>query len=279
MNVNRELTCLLAFGLGLTAAEAGETYSCGVMPQRSAVLTAQYWNPILDHAGKQAGVVLSLKVARTAPESKEAVAKGDYDFVYSNHFFEPQMTSGYQVILRPLDDAISGQIVTLDGSPVKTLKDLNGKEVGFPSAAAFVGYQVPMDHLLRQKIEVTPVFGGNQEGIMGQLKAGRVVAAGVNNQVMKAYAAREGIKVRVLWESGSFYNVPIAVHPRVPRAVAEAVRQAIDAMDQDPEGRKVLEASAQAVGQKPPYGFRTSSPTDFKNYTNFYKNTVLKDVQ
>lgn len=279
MNVSRIPVCLLAFGLGLTAAQAGETYSFGVLPQRSAVLTAQYWNPILDHAGKQAGVTLSLKVARTAPESKEAVARGDYDFVYSNHFFEPQITSGYQVILRPLDEAISGQIVTLDTAPIKTLKDLGGKEVGFPSAAAFVGYLVPMDHLLRQKIEVTPVFGGNQEGIMGQLKVGRVAAAGVNSQVMKAYAAREGVKYRVLWESGGFFNIPIAVHPRVPRAVAEAVRKAIDAMDQEPEGRKVLEASAQAVGQKPPYGFRASGPADYRNYTDFYKNTVLKDVQ
>ncbi|MRR08728.1 phosphate/phosphite/phosphonate ABC transporter substrate-binding protein [bacterium] len=279
MNVSRILVCLLAFGLGLTAAQAGETYSFGVLPQRSAVLTAQYWNPILDHAGRQAGVTLSLKVARTAPESKEAVARGDYDFVYSNHFFEPQITSGYQVILRPLDEAISGQIVTLESSPIKSLGDLNGKEVGFPSAAAFVGYQVPMDHLLRQKIDVTPVFGGNQEGIMGQLKVGRVAAAGVNGQVMKAYAAREGVKYRVLWESGSYFNIPVAVHPRVPRAVAEAVRKAIDAMDQEPEGRKVLEASAQTVGQKPPYGFRASGPADYRNYTDFYKNTVLKDVQ
>jgi phosphonate transport system substrate-binding protein len=114
---------------------------------------------------------------------------------------------------------------------------------------------------------------------MGQLKAGRVIAAGVNNQVMKVYAAREGIKYRVLWESASFYNLPIAVHPRVPKAVAEAVRKAIDAMDQEPEGRKVLEASAQVIGQKPPLGFRASSPADYKNYTEFYKNTVLKELQ
>lgn len=275
----RNLIFALFLALVLSNGQAGDTYTFGVLPQRSAVLTAQYWNPILEYAGKKAGVVLTLKVAHTAPESKEAVARGAYDFVYSNHFFEPQITSGYEVILRPLEDAISGQIVTLESSPIKSLSDLNGKDVGFPSAAAFVGYLVPMDHLLRQKVSVTPVFGGNQEGIMGQLKAGRIQAAGVNNQVMKAYAAREGLKVRVLWESGSFFNIPVAVHPRVPKAVVDAVRQAIDAMDQEPEGRKVLEASARIIGQKPPYGFRASSPSDYKNYTDFYKNTVLKDVQ
>ncbi|MFM6280624.1 MAG: PhnD/SsuA/transferrin family substrate-binding protein, partial [Dolichospermum sp.] len=77
-------------------------------------------------------------------------------------------------------EAIAGQIVTLDESPVRSLRDLGGKEVGFPSQAAFVGYAVPMDQLLRQGVSVVPVFGGNQEGIMGQLKAGKVAAAGIH---------------------------------------------------------------------------------------------------
>src|SRR5512135_1845924 len=170
-------------------------YSFGVLSQRSAVLTAEYWNPILDYVSRKAGVVLRLKVTRTAPESNTAIAQGEYDFVYSNTVFLPSTSApGYQVILRPKAEAISGQIVTLEDSPVKTLADLDGREVGFPSKAAFVGYALPMDYLLRQGIAVTAVFGGNQEGIMGQLKAGKVIAAGVNNQVMRSYALREGLR-------------------------------------------------------------------------------------
>lgn len=257
-----------------------ETYSFGVLSQRSAVLSAQYWNPILEYVHKKTGIELVLKLARSAPESNEAIEHGEYDFVYSNTIFLPRMANAnYQVILRPRDEAIKGQIVTLEESPIKSLKDLDGKEVGFPSLSAFVGYAVPMEQLLRQNVGVSPVFGGNQEGIMGQLKSGRVVAAGVNNQVMRDFATRENIRYRVLWESVPYNNLPIAVHPRVSKAVASAIRSAIDGMEVDPEGIRILDKTAQVIKQKPPYGFRASSPEDYKNYTEFYKTTLVKDLK
>lgn len=275
------LAVALPFAFLCAAVPAcAESYSFGVLSQRSAVLTAQYWNPILGYVEKKTGIHLVLKAARTAPESNEAIERGEYDFVYSNTIFQPRMAAAnYQVILKPLEEAIKGQIVTLDDSPVRSLKDLEGKEVGFPSLAAFVGYAVPMDALLRQGVRVTSAFGGNQEGIMGQLKAHRVIAAGVNSQVMRAFAARENLRYRVLWESPPFYNLPIAVHPRVPPAVAEAVKAAIDGMDGNDEGRRILDASAQTVGQQPPYGFRASSPADYQSYVNFYKHTLVKDFK
>lgn len=274
-------TMLLICFISVSSLHAlAETYTFGVLSQRSAVLTAQYWNPILEHVKSKTGIDLVLKLARTAPESNDATERGEYDFVYSNTIFQPKMAKAdYQVVLRPRDEAITGQIVALEDSAIRALQDLNGKEVGFPSQAAFVGYAVPMDQLLRRGIAVTPVFGGNQEGIMGQLKAGRVPAAGVNNQVMKAFAARENIKYRVLWESPPFHNLPIAVHPRVPRETAAKVRQAIDQMENDAEGQIVLEASARIVGQKPPYGFRASSQEDYRSYIDFYKNTLVKDIK
>lgn len=267
--------------LGSTPCRAeGKTYSFGVLSQRSAVLTAQYWNPILDYVSRKSATGLQLKIARTAPESNAAIAGGEYDFVYSNTIFLPATSApGYQVILRPKADAISAQIVTLDDSPVKTLADLNGKVVGFPSKAAFVGYAIPMDYLMRQHINVTPAFGGNQEGIMGQLKVGKVIAAGVNSQVMRAYAARENLHYRVLWESQPYHNLPVSVHPRVPEAVAEAVRQAIAGMDKDAEGVKILEASAQIIQQKPPFGFLSAGQKDYQNYIDFYRTTVVKDIE
>jgi phosphonate transport system substrate-binding protein len=183
------------------------------------------------------------------------------------------------VILKPRDEAIRGQIVTLADSPIASLRDLQNREVGFPSAGAFVGYAVPMDHLLQQKIAVTAVFGGNQEGIMGQLKAGRVVAAGVNDQIMKAYAEREQIQYRVLWQSVPYLNIPIAAHPRVPKNIVAAIRKAIAAMHDEPDGAKVLEEAANVIGQKPHWGFSPSAAADYQNYRDFYRNTLLKETQ
>lgn len=273
------LAIVLAVLLWAKAAEA-QPYSFGVLSQRSAVLTAQYWNPLLDYLTRRTGVSLLLKVARSAPESNGAIEAGDYDFVYSNTIFQPNLArSGYRVIARPRSEAITGQIVTLSDSGIGDLADLAGKEVGFPSQAAFVGYSVPMDHLRRRQIQVVPIFGGNQEGIMGQLKAGKVVAAAVNSQVMRAFATRENLHYRVLWESPRFHNIPLAVHPRVPLPQVEKIRQALAAMAEDAEGRRLLEESGKLLGQSPPFGFILSTSDDYVNYVNFYRQSLVSDMR
>jgi phosphonate transport system substrate-binding protein len=262
------------------SVQAQDVYSFGVLSQRSAVLTAQYWNPILDYVERKSGIKMQLNLARSAPESNDATEKGLYDFVYSNTIFLPKMmAANYQVILRPQDEAITGQIVTLADSSIQHISDLNGLEVGFPSLSAFVGYAVPMDALLREGIKVTPVFGGNQEGIIAQLKSKKVIAAGVNNQVMKSFAQRENLAYRVLWESKGYLNLPISAHPRVNSDIVNKIRTTFDHMENDPEGLKILQASAALIGQKAPYGFKASSQTDYSNYIDFYKTTLVTDYK
>lgn len=261
-------------------AKDNSSYTFGVLSQRSAVLTAQYWNPILRYVSAKSGVLLILKVERTAPDSNLAVQKGSYDFVYDNVIFSPQMLKeNYRVLLRPRDQAISGQIVTLADSPFYSLSDVSGKEMGFPSHTAFVGYSVPMDYLQKKGIHVIPVFGGNQEGIMAQLKAGKILVAAVNNKIMKAYAHRENLAYRVLWESEKFLNIPIAVHPRVSEEIVQAVQKAFMQMHSDPEGLQILEASAKLIFKDPPLGFLPSSSKEYQNYRDFYTQTVLEELK
>lgn len=271
---------LLSLALLSQGVQADEkNYSFGVLNQRSITLTAQYWNPILKYLGDKSGVRLQLKMGKTAPETSAMTGRGEFDFVYSNHIFTPaNQSAGYRVIARPAEVAIQGQIVTLADSPIRTLKDLEGKEVGFPSLSAFVGYAVPMNALLHAGIAVRPVFAGNQEGIMGQIKAGRVVAAGVNSQLMDDFAQREGVKYRVLWSSEEYLNLPISAHPLVPKEDVAAVRTALLNMAKDAEGLKILEASAALVKQSPPFGFVPAEDREYENYRKFYKTALVKGL-
>jgi phosphonate transport system substrate-binding protein len=260
------------------AADPG--YSFGTVTQRSPVLMAQYWNPLLDYVSRRSGVILTLKVAATGDQSSDATVRGEYDFVYSNHQFKPSAAAqGYAAILRPLAPEITAQIVTLEGSSIRALNDLQGKKVGFANSQAFAGYTVPMDRLVRQGIGVEAVFGGSQEGIMAQLVAGSVVAAGVNGVVMRDYAARESLSYRVLWQSAAFPDLAISAHPRVPRAAVAAVRDAFAGMTADEEGRRILEASAKLIKQKPPYGFVPARQSDYHAYADFYRNSVFKGAR
>lgn len=271
---------LIWMGLAGKAAgnETAETLSFGVISQRSPLLLAQFWNPILRHVSERSGIPLELKLTKTGPEHAAAILRGEYDLIYSNHNFTRDNDKvGYSVFARPLQPAIRGQIIVPIDSPIQSLAELQGKDVVFPSTVAFVGYTVTMDLLNRKGITVNPLFAGNQEGAMGQLISGRAVAAGINSQVAQAYAKRQNIEYRVLWSSEEFLDIPLSSHPRVPKAKTAAVRAALLNMSKDPEGKKILAESARLIHLDSPFGFISANDSEFDNVRKVYRNTPLHD--
>jgi ABC-type phosphate/phosphonate transport system substrate-binding protein len=268
---------LMLAALGAKGGAENRQLSFGVIIWRSPTLTAQFWNPILRYVSDKSGVSLQLKVAPTGPEHSAMVRRGELHFLYSNHnFIKENEESGYRVFARPKGDAQSGEIVVLKNSPIQSLADLEGQEVAFPHTAAFLGYHLPMDALLRKSIQVKGHFAGTQEGAMTQLKAGRVVAAGVNAEVMRAYAQRENIAYRVLWSSDKFLNLALSAHPSVPADTVKAVRATFLQMADEPEGSKVLAASAEVLKQGAPLTFIAARDSEFDNMRRFYRNTLVK---
>ena len=276
---------ILSASLGLLALAAfgvpgwsqNQPLSFGVIIWRSPVLTARFWNPILRYVSDKSGVPLQLKVANTGPEHTAMVRRGEYHFLYSNHnFIKENEESGYRVFARSKDDIGTGEIVVLKDSPIHSLTELEGKEVVFPHIAAFYGYHLPMDGLLRKGIQVTPLFAGNQEGAMGQLKAGRVIAAGVNAEVMRAFAQREHLAYRTLWSSEMYVSLALSALPSVPAETVKAVRDAFIKMADDPEGAKVLMASKEVLQAQAPLRFIAAKDSEFDNIRKFYRTTLVK---
>ena len=211
------LGVLLSLVLGTYGWSQSQPLTFGVIIWRSPTLTAQFWNPILRYVSDKSGVPLQLKVAQTGPEHTAMVRRGEYHFLYSNHnFIKENEESGYRVFARSKDDIGTGEIVVLKDSPIRSLADLAGQEMVFPHTAAFYGYHLPMDALLRKGIQVKVHFAGNQEGAMGQLKVGRAVAAGVNAAVMRAFAQRENLAYRTLWSSDKYVSLALSALPSVP---------------------------------------------------------------
>lgn len=258
-------------------ARAEPTYDFSVLNQRSPVLTAQYWNPILAYVSKKSGVELKLKMGKTAPETTALTLRGEAQFAYTNHLFLPERVKlGWRVIARPDTDGIRGQLVVPAGAAIMRLEHLAGQTVAFPSAEAFAGYKVPMEELMKRGIQVNAAFAGNQEGAMGQLKVGRVMAAGVNEDVMAAFGAREDFQYRVLWSSDNFKDLPVMVSPVVPLADAQAVARAFAGMRSDPEGWQILLEGAALLKLDRPVGFLAADDRDYDNYREFYRTTVQR---
>lgn len=268
----------LSFLLSLPLHAQEQVFTFGVITQRSPVLTAQYWNPILHYLSQRSGIPLQLKLAKTAPDHAEMIYRGEFDFIYSNHNFSKQNANvGYNVLARTIEPDIQGQLIVLEHSKIRSLSELNNKEVVFPSKVAFVGYYVPFDALLRAGITVKPLFAGNQEGALGQLMSGRAIAAAVNSQVAKDYAARQDLGIRVIWSSEKYLNMPISAHPRVSENVVKSIQEAFVGMGKDREGARVLAESAKLIKQKPPYGFVTATNGEYEKVRRFYQTSLIED--
>ncbi|MDP2828306.1 MAG: phosphate/phosphite/phosphonate ABC transporter substrate-binding protein [Sulfuricellaceae bacterium] len=257
-----------------------ETYSFGVLNHRSALLTAEYWNPILEYVSRKSGVTLELKMGKTSQETSDAEMRGEYDFVFNNHIFAPSHdAAGYRVFARVAGKPLLSQIVVAENSPIRSLNDLQGKEIGFPNKNGFTGYAAPMSMLIQAGIEVKPVFAGNQEGVMAQLRSGAIMAAGVNSKVMRGYGERENFKYRALWTSGEYLDFPAAAHPRIPAQVVKAVRDAMVGMADDSEGMKILAASAAIIKQEAPYGFVPAQDGEYQNQREVYRSIWKKEAR
>ncbi|TMH71888.1 MAG: phosphate/phosphite/phosphonate ABC transporter substrate-binding protein [Betaproteobacteria bacterium] len=270
---------LLAAALAIHSPGAGaqQAYTFYVLHQRTIGLTAQYWNPLLTHVSAKSGVPLELKLAKTAREGNAIAEAGKFDFLYTNHFFTPERDRlGYKVIARPAGPGIRSQIVVPVDSPIQSLQELKGKDVAFVTPDGFTGYWLPMDALLRAKVDVKVVFTGNQEASSAQLRVNKVAAAGVNSSVMARYGRRESFDYRALWTSDIYQDLCIMANPKVPADKVAAVRAALVNMAHDAVGRQILEAGADLLKSNSEPGFVTAENRDYDNYRKFYRTTQVK---
>lgn len=275
-SLRRILLLIVVLLLAGTGQAADEILSFGVLNQRSVIATAEIWNPILTYVSQKTGVALALKMGSTAEDTTAMTVRGDFDFVYTNHLFTPERDKlGFKLLARFNTSGIRGQIVTLNDSPINKLTDLAGKRVAFANRDGFTGYWVPMDALLKNRVNVEPVFSGNQESAMTHLALGNVAAAGVNDHVMAQYSRREGVKYRVLWSSDPYMDLVVMAHPRVPVNIVEKVRLAFIGMSGDAEGIKILQAVSDKIKSEKSLAFVAAHDADYANYRLFYRHTQV----
>jgi len=237
----------------------------GVLNQQSASLTAERWNPILQYLSTAVGVPLQLRMGPTVEDTDAMMGRGELDFVFTNHNFQSEFDGiGYKVIARWSGEPIRGVIAVATDSPIRTLRQLEGRRVAFPSRDAFVAYAVPVLALKRAGVAMQEVLAANQEGALAQLKAGRVDAAAVNSRFLVQYEGREDVRFRGIYVSDEYPDLAVIAHPRVPAAVVERVRHSLIGMKSDPAAAPVL---ARARSQ----GFDPATDRDYDGVRKVYR--------
>lgn len=236
-------------------------------------LTAAYWNPIIQYVSEKSGVKLELKIGRTSADTTSYVLAQEVEFVFSNHLFSPEREKlGWKVFGRRQMPPVHGQIVVPEESAITELAQLKGEELAFPGPEALVAYKMPYAHLLSKGIDVKVIFGGNQNGALAQLYAGKVKAVGGNSQLIEGYSKREGKKLRVLWSSEPVHDLALMVSRKVPEKDAKAVAQAFASIHKTSAGKELLHEVSKKVGLPTDAYFILSDGSEYASYRRFYQN-------
>lgn len=219
-----------------------ESFTVGITPLKPASRLAEEWGPLLDEVGRRAGVSLVFRTASTIPAFGERLAKGDYDLAYMNpyHYKLYSDKPGYRAMAREKGRQLEGVIIVRKDSPVKRIKDLDGATLIFPTPLAFAASILTQAELRSQGIDIRARYVQSHDSVFRGVATGGFEAGGTIMKVFQTTDPALAKNLRVLAKTASYRPHPMAVHPRVPAAVADRIRQAFLGLDQDEVGRKLL---------------------------------------
>ena len=129
---------LLALAANSAAAQASGKYSFAVVPHYNATELHKGWAPVLQRISRETGLELEIKIAPSIPEFETEFLKGVPDFVYLNPYQAvlAKQAHGYVPLLRE-SKSLSGILVVRNDSPYRSVRDLKGQTVAFPTLNGF----------------------------------------------------------------------------------------------------------------------------------------------
>jgi len=221
---------------------ACNTLTLGIVPQQSAKKLAETWQPLINYISEHADIDVVFKTAKDIPTFEQRLAQGEYDIAYMNpyHFVVFHDSVGYRALARQLDTRIKGIIVVNANSDIMSLGDLDGKNIAFPSPAAFAATIIPSAYLKQQDILFTPRYVHSHDSVYLNVQRGFFNAGGGIIRTLNGVDDNTRSALRILWESEGYTPHAIATHPRITDARREALLKALLTLSMDEDNKQLL---------------------------------------
>lgn len=219
------------------------TLRFGVVPQEDLAELAERWGPLLHRLSVQAGVRLELRSANDNALYERALTERRYDLAYLNpeQYARVARGRGYEAFARD-DQSLVGILVVRKDSPVRRLADLQGNVIAVPSREAYAARILVTGELRRHRISVQEEFVGHHMAVYRHVVAGRSMAGGGVKRTFLLADPTVRDELRILWSSAPVPSHPFVIHRSVDGAVRERLRTAFSGLNNDPEGRTLLQS-------------------------------------
>ena len=240
--VLRGAALLAACAMPFAAAAQRAPYTVAVVPQFRPEEIHRVWAPLLERLGKETGQSFVLSVSTSIPAFEEGMLAGRADFAYMNPYHQVMgmRAQGYVPLVRD-SKPLSGILVVRKDDPIKSVKELDGRQIAFPAPNAF-GASLWIRALLdkREGVKIKPVYVKTHSNAYRHVSTGMSAAAGGIEATLGEEPAEMQSALRVLLETPGVPPHPLSAHPRVPTAMQRAVADALLRMAADPSLKPLM---------------------------------------
>ncbi len=240
--MSRALLLAIAFGAA-PAARGEEAYTFSVVPQFEQRKLFSIWKPLLDELEKRTGFKLNLVGTADIPEFERRVEEKRFDFIYTNPYLVVrEKSSGYIPLVHDAEP-LRGILVVAKDSPVREVKDLDGKLLAVPSPNALGASMLLRSELKRvYHISMRLLNARSHSSVYLHVVNGLADAGGGVEKTLREQKPAIRENLRILYSTGEVPSHPIAAHPRVPEAAREKLRSALFELAATPRGKTLLSA-------------------------------------
>ena len=244
----KSVAAMIAFMITLLAsttalAESKVVYSIGVVPQFEAKKLHAIWTPILNTLEKETGLKFKLIGSPTISGFEKEFLAGKFDFAYMNpyHLVWTHEAAGYIPMIRDHSKRLHGVLVVKKGGGIKSVEQLDGKKIAFPSPNA-LGASLMMRAELSRKfnLNIKPIYVKTHDSVYLNVVLGQTSAGGGVQKTLGRQNQPISDKLHVIYRTTKVAPHPFAYHPRIPKNIAMKVSRALLKMGESKGGSQLL---------------------------------------
>ncbi len=242
---NRFFVVLFVLGVPLQVNSATK-YSFGVFPYLPSQRMVEIYGPVASDIGQELKATVRLKTASNFNKFESNLAHEIYDIALIQPFDYPAAVDQhhYLPVARLSSDLVTEFVVRVD-SGYKTLSDLFGKRIAFPSNRAAIS-QMGLTHLQHSGInpqsDVRVTFQKTHESCLQQVWLNKAAACVSTRPMINMFEYKRGVKFKTLSQAEIIPHALYVVHQRVPADKRQKLQDVILSWNVTQKGKKMIKA-------------------------------------
>lgn len=226
------------------SASAEATYIFGIHPYSNPQDLFEAYEPVARYLEQKIpGVKFRIEASKDYADFESKLVAGKLHFALPNPLETLlALDHGYRVVAKMTpDDDFRGLFVARKDKGFKSLADLKGKTLSFPSATAVAGTLLPLLHLHGEGLaagkDIQVRYVGSQFSSILNAYAGETDACGSTVRFWRVWSRNnpdKAAEMEVLGKTDALPHNAVVARKDVEPAVARQVAKVLAAMDKDP---------------------------------------------